>query len=435
MAAPKISNASANLTQPSGMFEPCSPVVARGGNIKSPQGLTPRRSPRFANRPSNTPQASSHLTAMGLDKAAQSPGMRKSSLSGRHSAAPQVGKHRLKTNVSRHVSDEQQASQQTSITWDTLTVTMTSLSTVPFLFLLVPQVYKNALQLMAGNSKALAIISWAGYTSGMIANLLLFSYFASKGEGSATFVQIIGVTSTAVLLVQVFIAGFFPAHFFWPIAAIITVGVALGLFKMANALDDRVWKVWQAVLGLIGLAMLPQTLCMAFVPTTTSAMPALTGALLGVSYVALEEFRLLPAQLLGLRPRISAWTATLLFMLMPLPQLANNFSNPASVHGLSVLSIVLGMIGNTLMIPRALFTRDLVWFVGCSWGATLMGWAQLLSFTIAGALSPVLFWTVTLVYFGFLSYVLSRDSREHELARPLKSLGELFSPSAPKLAV
>jgi hypothetical protein len=37
----------------------------------------------------------------------------------------------------------------------------------------------------------------------MFANLLLFSYFASKGEGSATFVQIIGVTSTAVLLVQV----------------------------------------------------------------------------------------------------------------------------------------------------------------------------------------------------------------------------------------
>jgi hypothetical protein len=72
-----------------------------------------------------------------------------------------VGKHRLKTNVSRHVSGEQEASQQTSITWDTLTVTMTSLSTVPFLFLLVPQVYKNALQIMAGNSKALAIISWA----------------------------------------------------------------------------------------------------------------------------------------------------------------------------------------------------------------------------------------------------------------------------------
>jgi hypothetical protein len=90
-----------------------------------------------------------------------------------------------------------------------------------------------------------------------------------------------------VFIPQVFIAGFFPAHFFWPIVAIITVGVALGLFKMTNALDDRVWKVWQAVLGLIGLAMLPQTLCMAFVPTTTSAMPALTGALLGVSYVAL----------------------------------------------------------------------------------------------------------------------------------------------------
>lgn len=45
-------------------------------------------------------------------------------------------------------------------------------------------------------------------------------------------------------------------------------------------------------------------------------------------------------------------------------------------------SILLGMLGNGLMVPRALYTRDKIWFIGVGWGP-LTGWVQLLSLYIA----------------------------------------------------
>lgn len=37
------------------------------------------------------------------------------------------------------------------------------------------------------------------------------------------------------------------------------------------------------------------------------------------------------------------------------------YLNPDNIKGLSAFTILLGMIGNGLMIPRALFIRDLIW--------------------------------------------------------------------------
>lgn len=37
------------------------------------------------------------------------------------------------------------------------------------------------------------------------------------------------------------------------------------------------------------------------------------------------------------------------------------YLNPENIKGLSAFTILLGMIGNGLMIPRALFIRDLIW--------------------------------------------------------------------------
>ena len=37
------------------------------------------------------------------------------------------------------------------------------------------------------------------------------------------------------------------------------------------------------------------------------------------------------------------------------------------------------MLGNALMIPSALYTRDLIWLTGSTWGCTLMGWGVMLS--------------------------------------------------------
>jgi hypothetical protein len=42
-------------------------------------------------------------------------------------------------------------------------------------------------------------------------------------------------------------------------------------------------------------------------------------------------------------------------------QLMNNIRDPASTVALSVPTLLLGIAGNGLMVPRALHTRDLIW--------------------------------------------------------------------------
>ena len=40
----------------------------------------------------------------------------------------------------------------------------------------------------------------------------------------------------------------------------------------------------------------------------------------------------------------------------------SNYLNPANIKGLSVFTVLLAMAGNGLLLPRALFTRDLMWY-------------------------------------------------------------------------
>ncbi|KAL5675085.1 hypothetical protein ACJX0J_011216, partial [Zea mays] len=74
---------------------------------------------------------------------------------------------------------------------------------------------------------------------------------------------------------------------------------------------------------------------------------------------------------------LSGWTATLLFMWMPVAQMWTNYLNPSNIKGLSAFSMLLAMLGNGLMIPRAVFIRDLMWFTGSAWASVLQGWGNL----------------------------------------------------------
>lgn len=75
-------------------------------------------------------------------------------------------------------------------------------------------------------------------------------------------------------------------------------------------------------------------------------------------------------------------------MVVPVQQIpfhcvqVSNFSNPSTLQGVSLASLLLGMLGNGLMVPRALFTGDKIWFIGVGWGP-LTGWVQLLSLYVA----------------------------------------------------
>jgi hypothetical protein len=86
----------------------------------------------------------------------------------------------------------------------------------------------------------------------------------------------------------------------------------------------------------------------------------------------------LPDKLLGLWSRVPALSATLLFGFQPLPQLAKNIGDPSSLAGVNAGSLLLGMMGNGLMAPRALFVGDVIWLTSSSWACTT-SWAQLLT--------------------------------------------------------
>ena len=52
------------------------------------------------------------------------------------------------------------------------------------------QIVKNARLLLAGDSASLGVLSWVGYATGYLGNMLLLSYFTARREQSACFVQV-----------------------------------------------------------------------------------------------------------------------------------------------------------------------------------------------------------------------------------------------------
>ena len=219
-----------------------------------------------------------------------------------------------------------------------------------------------------------------------------------------------------------------------PLQAILT-GLKLSGRLGSRKGGQQLWGAWQKLLGLAGLAGVPQVLWATFQPHSTSLLPCQATLAAGCAAVALEAAGLLPLRLRGLWAATSAWTATALFMLQPVSQLVNNFTvrrpavdaatvagllcsaclgarpawhpplllvpgptltpplpwpprlflcsllpvqDPASLQGLSLATILLAAGGNALMVPRALWTRDWVWLSGCMWGSLLFGWAQML---------------------------------------------------------
>ncbi|KAK3020331.1 hypothetical protein RJ639_046543 [Escallonia herrerae] len=107
-----------------------------------------------------------------------------------------------------------------------------------------------------------------------------------------------------------------------------------------------------------------QVMWSTFVPyIPNSILPGSIAFVLAVLAVVMARLGKLPEKGVKFIGSISGWTATLLFMWMPIAQMWTNFLNPDNIKGLSAVSMLLAMVGNGLMIPRALFIRDLMWYV------------------------------------------------------------------------
>lgn len=309
--------------------------------------------------------------------------------------------------------------------WDGITEKLVLSSSAVGLFMMVPQILKNAASVQEGNAAALAILPWTGYSTGFLGNMLLLSYFVGKREISATFVQGIGASSTAVLLWQIYLAGYMPPAAFATVAGVLATGLLVNALEYGRVLPKSLWSTWQDLSGIVGLAVLPQVVWSTFSDSST-VLPGVLSAAGGIFLVLGLRTGWLSEDIRGAWAKASGWTATLLFMFMPIPQLQACFTRPESLAGISILAPILALTANGLMVPRALFTRDAMWFIGAGWGASLMGWGVLLSMVMNGVISSTLFVSCTAAFATYVITVFFKDSRAHRLPSPLSSLKSLF---------
>ncbi|WVY92292.1 hypothetical protein V8G54_037806 [Vigna mungo] len=246
--------------------------------------------------------------------------------------------------------------------WDSLTSKFSAAANIPFLLLQMPQIILNARNLLSGNKTALSAIPWLGMLTSLLGNLSLLSYFAKKREKEAIVVQTLGVVSTYVVLVQLALAETMPLPYFLATSVVVMSGLVLNFLNYFGLLNDGLWRFWEDFITIGGLSVLPQIMWSTFVPyLPNSILPGATAFVIAILAVTLARTGKLSEKGVKFVGGISGWTATLLFMWMPVSQLWTNYLNPENIKGLSAISMLLAMLGNGLMLPRALLIRDFMW--------------------------------------------------------------------------
>ncbi|KAK1307304.1 hypothetical protein QJS10_CPA10g01290 [Acorus calamus] len=253
--------------------------------------------------------------------------------------------------------------------WDSLTAKFAGAANLPFLLLQLPQIILNAQNLLAGNKAALFAVPWLGMLTGLLGNLSLLSYFAKKRETEAVFVQTLGVISTYIVILQLAMAEAMPLPQFVVTSVVVGFGLVLNFLNYFSLLNEVVWRSWEDFITIGGLAVLPQVMWSTFVPfIPSSILPGTLACTTAIVAVVMARTGKLSEQGIKFVGSMSGWTATLLFMWMPVAQMWTNYLNPDNMKGLSAFSMLLGMIGNGLLIPRALFIRDLM-----CWNQSIIG--------------------------------------------------------------
>ncbi|KAL2920427.1 Maltose excess protein 1 chloroplastic [Bienertia sinuspersici] len=311
--------------------------------------------------------------------------------------------------------------------WDGWTAKFAAAANIPFLLLQLPQIWLNACNLMSGNYSALLAVNWLGSLTGLLGNLSLLSYFAKKRETEAMIVQCLGVVTTYAIVSQLAIAEAMPSLYFTLTSVVVGVGVISNFLNYFGMLPSPIWGIWEDFITVGGLSVLPQVMWSTFVPYIPNSMlPGTISFVLAVIAAFMARTGRLSAEGVKFYGAIAGWTATLLFMWMPVPQLWTNFLNPENIKGLSSLTMLLAMTGNGLMIPRALFTRDFMWFLGSSWASFLYGWGNLLCMYLFNSISREYFFAITAGLFIWTGFTFWKDSNAYGHSSPLRSFKELL---------
>ncbi|KAH7839733.1 hypothetical protein Vadar_008003 [Vaccinium darrowii] len=311
--------------------------------------------------------------------------------------------------------------------WDSLTAKFAGASNIPFLVLQLPQILLNARNLLAGNKNALLAVPWLGMFTGLLGNLSLLSYFAKKRETEAVVVQTLGVISIYVVISQLAMAEAMPLPHFIITSIVVASGLVLNFMNYFDLLSAGIWRFWEDFITVAGLSVLPQVMWSTFVPyIPDSILPGAVAFIIAVVGVVLARIGKLSEKGMKFFGAISGWTATFLFMWMPVAQTWTNFLNPDNIKGLSAFSMLLAMIGNGLMIPRALFIRDFMWFTGSTWASVFYGWGNLIYMYCLKSISKEFFLAATAGLYIWIGFALWRDTKVHGYGSPLTCIKELI---------
>ncbi|PON77598.1 hypothetical protein PanWU01x14_027590 [Parasponia andersonii] len=263
--------------------------------------------------------------------------------------------------------------------------------------------------------------------TGVLGNLSLLSYFSKKREKEVIVVQTLGVLSQYVVFAQLAMADAMPLPFFLITSLVVLTGLVVNFLNYFYLLNPPIWRFWEDFITIGGLSALPQVMWSTFVPyLPNSIFPGALAFLLAVAAVIMARLGKLSEEGIKFVGGISGWTATLLFMWMPVSQMWTNFLNPNNIKGLSAFSMLLAMIGNGLMIPRALFTRDFMWFLGSSWASFFYGYGNIVCLYWFNSISKEFFLAATTGLFLWIGMALWRDAVVHGYSSPSTSLRELI---------
>lgn len=311
--------------------------------------------------------------------------------------------------------------------WDSMTARFAGAANMPFLLLQLPQIILNTRNLLAGNNTALLAVPWLGMLTGLLGNLSLSLYFLNKREIEAMVVQTVGVISTYVVLLQLALGEAMPMPQFIAVSIVVASGLILNFMRYFHLLNEEIWRVWEDVITVVGLSVLPQVMWSTFLPyVPNTILPGIISFATAVLAVIMARMGKLPDRAVKFLGMVSGWTATLLFMWMGVAQMWTNLLNPDNIKGLSAVSMLLAMTGNGLFIPRSLFIRDLMWFIGASWGSIVYGWGNLICLYWFNCITKEFFWASTLGFVAWIGLAFWKDKQAHGLSSPLVSLKELI---------
>ncbi|XP_044483403.1 maltose excess protein 1, chloroplastic-like [Mangifera indica] len=310
--------------------------------------------------------------------------------------------------------------------WNSWTAKFSGAANIPFTVLQMPQIILNAQNLLAGNKTALLAVPWLGMLTGLLGNLSLLSYFAKKREKEAIVVQTLGVVSIYVVIAQLAMGEAMPLPHFVITSVVVANGLVLNFLSYFGMLNAEIWRFWEDFITVGGITVLPQLMWSTFVPyVPSSIIPGVIAFAVGMAAVVMARMAKLPEKGVKLVGALSGWTATLLFMWMPFSQMWTNFLYPDNIKGLSAFSMLLGMIGNALMIPRALFIRDLMWFTGATWASLFYGYGNIACLYCFNVISSEFFLAATIGLFSWIGMALWKDSVVYGYNSPMRSLKEL----------